>query len=118
MKFFIVDDDPFSRMLYRQHLINLGYKNSSLFDNGSDCIDKIGLEPDLVLLDYDMPVCNGVEVIKRIKRINPHIHLVIVSGVNDVEVALEAKKHGAIDYIIKGESDLEMISNVISIINN
>ncbi len=114
LKFFIVDDDPFSRMLYRQHLINLGHKNNILFDNGRDCIDKIGLMPDLVLLDYDMQPYNGLEVIKKIKKINPDIHLVVVSGVEDSLVAAEALKYGAIDYIIKGERDLEMISRVIS----
>lgn len=116
MKFFIVDDDPFSRMLYRQHLMNLGYKNNILFDNGRDCIDKIGLQPDLVLLDYDMPQYNGVEVIKKIKKINPNIQLVIISGINNSDIVTEAMKHGAIDFIIKGEKDLEMISNVINII--
>lgn len=114
LKFFIVDDDPFSRMLYRQHLINLGYKNNILFDNSRDCIEKIGLRPDVILLDYDMQPFNGVEVIKKIKKINPDIHLVMVSSIKDDDVATEAIKHGAIDYIIKGDSDLELISRIIS----
>jgi len=114
LKFFIVDDDPFYRMLYRQHLLNLGFKQNILFDNGQDCIDKIDLEPDVIFLDYDMKPVNGLEVLLKIKRCNPNIHLLLISGQKDLQVAVNALNYGASGYIIKGEHDLEMISSSIS----
>src|ERR1700742_3264337 len=69
-KFFIVDDDPFCRMRLSQHLNNLGFKDNTQFDNGIDCINKLNLQPDIIFLDYDMPQVNGIEVIKKINKLN------------------------------------------------
>lgn len=116
LKFFIVDDDHFSRMLYRQHLLNMGYKNNLLFDNGFDCIKKLDLSPDVIFLDYDMQPLNGIDVLQIIKQHNPNIHLLIISGNADGRVAEQAKQLGAYAFIKKGEKDLEMISNALETI--
>lgn len=113
LKFFIVDDDPFCRMLYNQHLVNLGYKNNILLENGIDCINKLDLQPDVIFLDYDMYPINGLEVLQRVKQSNPNIHLLIISQQRDNQVVLDAFKYGAYDYIVKGDHDLEMIRNVV-----
>jgi len=113
LKFFIVDDDHFSRMLYRQHLQNLGYKNNLLFDNGFDCIKKLDLSPDVIFLDYDMQPLNGLDVLQIIKQHNPDIHLLIISGNEDKTIEDEARKHGAVEFIRKGDQDLEMISHTL-----
>ena len=113
LKFFIVDDDPFYRMLYRQHLLNLGYKNNILFDNGIDCIDNIGEQPDIILVDFNMLPCNGLEVIQKVKKDQPGIFMVLISSQTDNGIVDEARNSGAFDYIVKGEKDLEMISNSI-----
>jgi DNA-binding NtrC family response regulator len=114
LKFFIVDDDPFSRMLYQQHLLNLGYRNNILFDNGEDCINRLNLQPDIIFIDYDMKPANGLDVIERVKKLNPDIYLLMISGQKDIQVAIDAVRSGAYDYIVKGEQDLEMISDVIN----
>jgi DNA-binding NtrC family response regulator len=113
-KFFIVDDDPFSRMLYRQHLLNLGYKDNMVFESGDACIDKLNLQPDIVLLDYDMRPYNGLQVLQIIKKYNPNIQLLIISSSRDAQVAADAIKYGAVDFIIKGEHDIEMITSGIN----
>lgn len=110
-KFFIVDDDPFCRMRLSQHLHNLGFKDNMLFDNGMDCINKLNLQPDIIFLDYDMPQYNGLELIKKINKLNPDIFLVLVSGQQDMQVAINALKFGAFDYVIKGEDDLDNINS-------
>ena len=112
-KFFIVDDDPFCRMRYNQHLQNLGFKDNILFDNGLDCINKLNLQPDIIFLDYDMRPYNGLEVIEKINRLNPDIYLILISGQKDMQVAVNALKSGAFDYVIKGEDDLDKISSAL-----
>jgi PleD family two-component response regulator len=114
LKFFIVDDDPFCRMLYQQHLINLGFKNNILFDNGADCINQLTEKPDVIFLDYDMKPYNGLEVLRMVKRLYPEIHLLIISSQKDMQVAINAFKYGAYDYIVKGEKDLETISLAVN----
>ncbi|WP_345080065.1 response regulator [Nemorincola caseinilytica] len=118
MKFFIVDDDHFSRMLYRQHLLNLGYSNNVLFDNGFDCIKKLDLSPDVIFLDYDMQPLNGLDTMQIIKQYAPNIRLLIISGNEDKKIAEDAKKYGAYAFIKKGEKDLEMISDILATIQH
>ena len=113
LKFFIVDDDPFYRMLYNQHLLNLGFKNNVLIDNGEDCINRLYMAPDIIFLDYNIPPLNGLEILQRIKMSHPSIYLLLISGQKDIQVAVNALKYGAFDYIIKGDEDLHMISGVI-----
>ena len=113
LKFFIVDDDPFYRMLYRQHLHNLGYKNNILFDNGTDCINSISEQPDIILVDFNMLNCNGIEVIQKVKQNKPDIFMVLISSQTDPSIMNQAIDSGAFDYVVKGEKDLEMISNSI-----
>jgi CheY-like chemotaxis protein len=113
LKFFIVDDDPFFRMLYHQHLMNLGFKNNILFDNGYDCIKKLDLHPDVIFLDYNMKPYNGLEVLQKIRQFNPNIHMFIISSQVDQELADAAGKYG-VSCIAKGERDLETISKEIN----
>ncbi len=114
LKFFIVDDDPFYRMLYNQHLINLGFRDNILMDSGEDCLNRLHMSPDIIFLDYNMPAANGLEILQKIKRTNPNIYILLISGQTDIQVALNALKHGAADYIVKGEEDLDMISGALS----
>ena len=114
LKFFIVDDDPFYRMLYQQHLFNMGFKNSILIDNGDDCLNRLYMEPDIIFLDYNMPTSNGLDVLRKIKMTHPNIYILLISAQKDIQVAVNALKHGASDYIVKGEEDLDMISGVLN----
>jgi DNA-binding NtrC family response regulator len=114
LKFFIVDDDPFYRFLYQQHLSNLGFKDNVLFDNGEDCINRLDLQPDIIFIDYNMERSNGLEVIQKIRMTHPNIYLLLISGQKDLKVAVDALKSGAYDYIVKGEEDLNMISGAIN----
>lgn len=112
LKIFVVDDNAFCRELYSQHLRNIGFTDIHQFDNGEDCLNSLALEPSIIFLDHEMTGINGLETLRRIKRYNPDIYLVIVSGQDNMQVSLNALNYGAFDYIIKGDNDEEMISRV------
>ncbi len=57
--------------------------------------------PDLMFLDIKMPKLHGMETLKKIKKARPNLPVVIVSGYQSVEIAQEALKNGASDYIPK-----------------
>jgi len=57
--------------------------------------------PDLVLLDIMLPGMNGIEVLKRIRSINPTIKVVMVTGNTDPVLAREALELGALAYVDK-----------------
>ena len=112
-KIFIVDDDLFTLNLYRQTIENLGFENISLFLYGSVCLNNLQQKPSLIFLDHNMGDLSGFEVLKKIKRFDPNIYVVIVSAQENMHIAIDALKYGAFDYIIKGDNELEKMQMVI-----
>lgn len=117
-KLFIVDDDALTANLYAQHLKNLGYEDVQLFDNGQDCLNALIEEPTIILLDHQMENLSGMEVLQKVKRFDPNIYVVFISGQEDIATAVDALKYGAFDYIIKGQNDLKSIEEVLVKIKN
>jgi len=117
-KLFIVDDDALTANLYAQHLKNLGYEDVQLFDDGQDCLNALIEEPTIILLDHQMENLSGMEVLQKVKRFDPNIYVVFISGQEDIATAVDALKYGAFDYIIKGQNDLKSIEEVLVKIKN
>ena len=70
--------------------------------NGIEAIEMLkSFSPDLMLLDIKMPKLHGMEILKQIKKAKPSLPVVIVTGYQSVEMAQEALKNGASDYIPK-----------------
>lgn len=113
-KFFIVDDDVFCANVYNQYLVNMNYNDITHYSNGSDCIDNLHLKPDIIFLDHNMEDINGFEVLKKIKRYDPNIYVVMISGQENIETAVDALKYGAFDYVIKGNDVNEKLELIIS----
>jgi DNA-binding NtrC family response regulator len=110
---FLVDDNPFYTALLEQHIRNLGYSQISIFDNGPSCLNELHQKPDVVFLDHMMDTFSGYEVLKKIKRFDPNIHVVMISGQEDIKTAVDALKHGAFDYITKSGDDAEAVGEVL-----
>jgi DNA-binding NtrC family response regulator len=117
-KIFLVDDDLFCLNMYKQHIKNLGCTDITLFQNGTDCLNNLIKYPNIIFLDHKMDTLNGFEVLNKIKRFDPNINVVMVSGQEDLQIALNALKYGAFDYIIKGDQEIEKMESVITRITN
>jgi DNA-binding NtrC family response regulator len=113
MKIFIVDDDIFCLTLYEQFLRNLGYTDITTFNAGDECIQQLKDKPDVVFLDYNMEGMNGIDVLKKIKAINPDIIVYIITGQESSQVAVEAIRNGAVDYIVKSSLSPEKMPAVM-----
>jgi DNA-binding NtrC family response regulator len=116
-KVFIVDDDPFISNIIAKKLEILGITTIENYTTGDDCIENIYKNPDCIFLDYNMPGLSGLETLKKIKSQNPDIHVVILSGQDEMSVAIDSLKFGAFDYIIKDDNTLTKIEEVINTIN-
>ena len=112
--FFLVDDDIFCANLYEQYLKNLNYENITYFSNGIECLNNLYLQPDIIFLDHNMEDMTGFEVLKKIKRINPNIYVVMISAQENVKTAVDALKYGAFDYIVKDDKVYEKMTLIIS----
>ncbi len=112
-KIFVVDDDPFCIAMYEEHLQNIGFQAVSVYSSGKELKENLYKNPDLVFLDYNLDDIKGIELLIQIKEFNPNINVVVVSGQEDMEIAVQFLKNGAFDYIIKDGGDMEKISLVI-----
>jgi len=111
-KILIVDDDPAVSNFLERFLTKKSYQVSTA-KNGAEAIEITKKEsPQLILLDIRLPEINGIEVLKEIKKINPAIGVIIITAVQEEEIAQEAMKLGADDYICK-PFDLEYLENSI-----
>jgi DNA-binding NtrC family response regulator len=113
-KFFLVDDDVFFANLYDQHIKNLNYTDVTYYSNGNDCLSNLNKNPDIIFLDHNMDDMTGFEVLKKIKRYNPNIYVIMISGQESIKTAVDALKYGAFDYIIKDKDVCEKIEIVIN----
>ncbi len=112
-KIFLVDDDSFNLRLTRHHLESVGYTDIHNFVNGTECLNHLTERPTVVLLDHRMDDLNGFEVLKKIKRFDPNIHVVMLSGQENIETAIASMRHGAFDYIVKGSHAFEQLNHVL-----
>lgn len=74
-------------------------------ENGQELLDQLknGIEPEVILMDVEMPVMGGIEATKEVKKIYPDIPIVILTVVNQKDNVFNALKNGANGYILKGE---------------
>ena len=97
----VVDDELFFRKLYRDLLLEEGYR-VDICDNGDDAIVLMQQRQiDLVLTDMVMPGKNGLEVLNAARMLPNPPDVILVTGHASLESAIDALKNGARDYLIK-----------------
>jgi len=110
----IVDDEQSIVQSLSGLLSDEGYEVSTAV-SGYEALKVIDSDsPDVVLLDIWMPGMDGIETLKEIKKYNPHIQVVIITGHGTIETAVKATKLGAFDLVEKPLS----IDKIILTINN
>jgi DNA-binding NtrC family response regulator len=112
-KVFIVEDDLwYSSMLEYYLSLNPDYVIQK-FDTAKAFLSKLHEKPDVVTLDYSLPDMNGDQLLSQVKEASPDTKIVIISGQEDVKVALDLLKKGAYDYIVKDEDTKDRLWNTI-----
>lgn len=116
-KMIIVDDEPIIQMGLRS-ILNYNDFDIEIIDvasTGEEAIEQIRLHsPDLVLMDINIPVMNGLEVMEHVKKemFSPPL-FIILSCHNEFEYAQKAIKLGAVDYLLKIELTSENLAEVL-----
>ncbi len=110
---FLVDDDIFQLEIMKQILSSAGIENMQAFESGLSCLEQIHQNPDIIFLDHQMDEYSGYETLRKIKRYNPNIFVVMVSAQEEIKTAVDSLKHGAFDYIQKDDQLEEKVKNVV-----
>lgn len=97
----IVDDENLTGALLSRRLTDSGYWCETA-PNSSAALQKLKIgEYDLLMTDIRMPGIDGVDLMTKARRACPDVAIILVTSVMDIEVAVEALKQGAYDYITK-----------------
>ena len=101
IRILIVDDEMIVRSSLKSWLEEDGYP----IDTAASAEDALKLMQDhqyaILLLDIKMPGMDGIELLRRVKQVNPGVEVVMITAYATIESAVEAMKIGAFDYITK-----------------
>ena len=113
IKVLLVEDNPGDARLVREMLVEV---NASEFvlthvNNLGDALDALKCTSfDVMLLDLSLPDAHGLEAVNRVLNTAPTQPIVILSGNQDSELAVEAVQYGAQDYLVKGQGDGNLLT--------
>jgi two-component system OmpR family response regulator len=118
MLVFVIDDDSMQQELLKDYLGKSGKYTVKAFSNGEECLQNLSLNPSIIFLDYNLNSVkknakDGLTVLKEIKKSNPETEVVMFSGQEKIEIAVNTMTYGAFDYIVKSESAFLRADNVI-----
>ena len=107
VKVLLVEDSPSDAALLRESLEQCGFE-SFTFTHAETLAEAIALlrrEPfDLLLLDLSLPDSTGADTFRHARVAAPHLPIVLLTGVEDEQIGLEAVRHGIQDYLVKGQA--------------
>ena len=112
-KILVIDDDESIRQTLSNYLKRLGYSVLSA-ENGKKGFEMIqSQQPDLIISDLKMPILGGLELLKKVKEIDPITKFILITAHDDVQTTIDAMQYGAYDYLEK-PLDIERLKVTIS----
>lgn len=101
----VLADDENKVILLMRKLIDweaLGYEVVGVANDGLRALELVQeKQPHLLITDIRMPGCDGIELIRRAKELQPKLHFIVISGYRQFEYAQNALKYGVEDYLLK-----------------
>jgi DNA-binding NtrC family response regulator len=101
LKILFADDEPALQELMSLELPRMGHEVTVCPDGATACAALEKNTYDCIIVDLDMPGMNGIQVIGRCKELSPDTDAVVLTGKSSFETAVQALRHGAVDYLTK-----------------
>ncbi len=119
-KIFVVDDDEMLSMALEDYLTRKTPHEIHLFSTGEECLRHLENHPDIIILDYHLNSVtkdaeNGIKILECIKNFDNKISVIMLSGKDINNIAVQTGYKGADLYVIKDE---QAFDNIVNICNN
>ncbi len=113
-KVLIIDREPDIRKTLEALLRKEGYQVRSA-SGGDEAVDTFISEPfDLVIMDINMPVTNGLKVLRKMKKLDEDIKVIVLTGSASIDNAIQALRHnGAFDFLAKPLENVGQLINSV-----
>ena len=104
MRLFVVDDLEPARLIVRAVAEDVGYEVVGEAEDGQAACEAIpALAPDVVIMDWRMPVMDGLEATRRLRTDAPDVRVIAYTSIGDEEVRAGFLREGAIAHVRKGD---------------
>jgi CheY-like chemotaxis protein len=110
---FIVEDNKTESMMLRLAFAGLPNVVVHNFPDGRSLIENLDKNPDIIMLDLNLPDIYGLNLIDKVRESNKSVEFIVVSAQEEIEQVAMAQNKGVYNYIVKSESCLIYIKKVL-----
>jgi len=119
VKLFLVDDDVVFLKSLEMEFNEHGNFDIETYTSGELCINNLSNRPDVIILDYqldgtDKDAMDGIATLDKVKAYDAAIPVVMLSGQDKIEVAVNCMHHKAFDYVVKSETAFLRLQKIIT----
>jgi two-component system response regulator FixJ len=114
---YVVDDDDAVRESLEFLLTTAGVKVRG-FESAKAFFDVLpDVESGCIITDVRMPEITGIDLLRKVKEVKPHLPVIVITGHGDIALAVEAMKIGAVDFLEKPFDDDHLLASVRAALN-
>jgi len=113
-KIFLIEDNPTEGFLLRIALSKVPNCELHHFANGQKMLDKLDEEPDICIVDLNLPDISGMDLMEIIKEALPNCKIIVVSAERNAEVIVKIQATFTPYYLIKSDAVLKALKVVVT----
>jgi two-component system, chemotaxis family, chemotaxis protein CheY len=121
LRFIVIDDNTFMRRMFKALLHGFGAKEVIEADDGAAGLEAfMNYQPDVVILDWEMPILDGLEVTRLIRQpttsVNPFAPIIMVTGHSEKRRVMMARDAGVNEFLAKPISSKALYDRVLAVV--
>ena len=108
---FVVENNKIYNLMVTEYLKKQDFTNVKSIYSGEECVEVVekGETPEIVIQDYHLDGINGIDVLRKVKKISPKTEFVFLTSNENMDVAVNTIKYGGYDYIVKDKMALDKV---------
>ena len=115
---YIVEDDEVYLKVIKYKLEKHGLDNLKTYHTGEACLEEIEKYPDYLILDFSLEGLNGLDVLMEVKKQSRSTKVIILTVIDDKDLAQKCIDEGAEIYIVKNEDGLTKLDKIVRAISD